>query len=64
MNSSNIPAEPSERNMFIISPKKKKKKISFLSDSSTTLLPKCAFGGTRSANVSPSANKYYQVYFH
>lgn len=60
MNSGNIPAEPGEKHVYYFS----KKIISFLPDSSTTLLPKYAFGGTRSANVSPSANKYYQVYFH
>lgn len=60
MNSSNIPAEPSEKRVYYLS----EKIISFLPGPSTVLLPKCAFGGTRSANVSPSASKYYHMYFH
>lgn len=62
MNSGNIPSEPSERETCLLFLKKKKSHSS--PDSSVALLPKCAFGGTRPANVSPSASKYHQVYFH
>lgn len=66
MSSSNIPAEPGEKHLYYLSQQQNQPKTpnSFLTDSSTALLPKCTFGGTGSANGSPSASNYYQVYFH
>lgn len=65
MNSSNTPAEPTEKHLYYLSQQNQPKPPnSFLAGSSTALLPMCTFGGAGSANGNPSANNYYPVYFH